>query len=65
MVAIWPSKIGLFETVCQKKYYLAIFLASFGLLKKVHFKACFGEICGKDALFYKIIILNLVILTNF
>ncbi len=52
-IKIWPFWNGL------------PFFGFFGLLKKVHCKACFGEICGKDALFYKILILNLVILTNF
>jgi hypothetical protein len=35
------------------------------LKKKVYFKACFGEICAKLAVFNEILTLNLVIVTQF
>jgi len=34
------------------------------MLNKICFKACFGEICAKLAVFYEILTLNLVILAN-
>ncbi len=59
MVAIWPFLNGLPERK------LFGHLAIFWILKKiVYFKACFWEIWAKLAIFYEIIPLNLVILTN-
>jgi len=60
MVAIWPF-LKRFASI-----YLFGYLAFFWILKKmVYFKACFGEIWAKLAIFYKILTLSLVILTKF
>ncbi len=61
MVAIWP-----FLKRFARKKMIWPFFGLFWMLKKiVYFKACSGEIWSKCAIFYDIISLNLVILTNF
>jgi len=60
--------LAFFDTVCQTKNFLDIlpFFGLFWMLKKiVYLKACFGEMWAKLEIFYEILNLNHVILTNF
>jgi len=56
--------LAFFETVCKILIDL-IFLAVLNIEENSTFKAYFGEICAKHAIFYEMLTLNLVILTIF